>query len=398
MSGMMKFRSDQFAGAVKRKKAAAGSRGGGVVTGRYDQLWIRDRPITIFIPAHEPYTQEVYNRELQEVETVQTPWFQYEQHFLVNSATKDKRPNRRGVSSICSRGPHLQNPCWSCAYRSAFFEALEEANDMAMAEARERGTKFQKIDEAPPVSKSSQFALNVTVLEPVYQVPLLDKDGNVRRNRKGEPIYNPVPESQIDDPSLLGDLQWQFGHNYHWSFGITMLTQLSALDEMLRGTCASCVNPLSMRSISCLNCNHTVKLAKPLKGKKALTQLSKLGACPECRVAETWQPDWTCTCGEPAEGALRGAFALTLWTDKVSDTQVVLHLDDFGIPELEDEEAERINKLIESPLDLPKIFAPTPLDYQKEQWDPAKLAGLTASYGIKTPTEEKAGIPYDEDA
>jgi predicted RNA-binding Zn-ribbon protein involved in translation (DUF1610 family) len=319
------------------------------------------------VSPYQLYAQSIYDKDLQEVIDVETTWFQYKTHWI---------PSKRR-RFVCSAGPHLREPCYGEAIRQQHWDKRDEIEERT-------GTRPEK---SPPVGATINFGLGITVMETVYAVPVRNSDGTYRKSRRGQVIKNmiPAPFVELEEGQSFGE---QFGHKMHWSLNLTNLDYITDKNEELRNACATCTGDLWGTHIVCPDCENTHALPAPVKRDDLTALRYRSQGCADCGYKGMWVLTYACPdCGEPEEGGIT-KFDIRVKRIK-SGNNWGLKISEFRKPS----EDEELQKLIQNPLGLEKIFAPDSLDVQKklleqvvDPFDPERLviAGLDPSYGAFT--------------
>ena len=402
---MPKMRGHQpqsrFAAAAKQARAGFG---GPTPTnnkrpnGLFDRLVLGDKPMWIRLSPDQLYCQQIYNRELKgvietgkqeangEIPFPARPWFEYITHYV--PATKS--------SFTCSTGADRSQPCRGCAVRAADYDrikAREDATGMRDAQAREKIS----------VQSSTRYGMAVTVLETIYELPLMDKYNKPRKSKDGRDLMRSVPAPLSGySPIQQQKMQGVFGKNYHWNFGPMHLNQLGSIDMDLWNYCASCAEPLFAQLFSCGNCGGVVYDAGAALQEADLRAMREQAMrCPHCRHEGLVQPQISCACGEPAEGnLLTFDLRMRLEKDASDPKKSVLQLVDHRVPDYaklySPDAANAVYELVYAPLDIPGIYAPESLDNQAWRL-PEDLKAVSPDYHLTKKMAKPYGAPSGED-
>ena len=390
----------RFATAAKQARAGFGGTNNNFKrpSGLFDRLTLGDKPLWIRLSPDQLYSQLLYNRELKslietgkadangEVEYPARPWFEYTTHFV--PATKS--------SFTCSAGADRSHPCLGCAVRAADYDrikAREDATGMKDAQAREKIS----------VQSSTRYGMAVTVLETIFELPLMDKNNKPRKSKDGRDLMRSVPAPLSGySPVQIQKMQGAFGKNYHWNFGPMHLSQLGSIDMDLWNYCATCAEPLSAQLFSCGNCNNVVYDAgAPLQEADLRAMREQAMRCPHCRHEGLVQPVISCSCGEPVEGNLL-AFDLRIRLEKdaTDDKKSVLHLVDHRVPDYaklySPDVANAVYELVYAPLDIAEIYAPENLDNQARRLTD-DMRAVPPDYHLKKKIAKPYGATDAED-
>lgn len=280
-------------------------------------------------------------------------WYEYQSHYI---------PSKKR-SLICSCGPHRDKPCWSCVRRHVHYET--ERAKRAERE-RETGVREKKAMDKPPIDAYPQMAFGITIMENIFAVPLLNSDGTPRTAKNGTPILKYVPESLMGRNTSKIKLQHVgFGRRAHLSVSRRGLNQIIQLDDVFCARhCANCAHPMKARRMTCPECEESIKLDEPLEGTDLEEAMTDNGwTCGKCDYTGSFVPKFSCEhCGNPERGWLTN-FDVKLRSVKSSDEDKSSTLQIVGVrmPKTDDPE---VLKMVSNSLDLPAIFAPSPLDEQ----------------------------------
>lgn len=352
--------------------------------GVFDRLKLGDKPIWMRFSPDQIYAQLLYNKELKALIETGTaewparPWFEYTNHFI----PVKKRP------MICSAGAGRTQPCRGCAIRARHYANIK------MREAQ-TSVKDEEARKNPPAQSATRYAMATTVLEKIFELPVTGQGGKPRKNKEGHDImqFVPAPLSGLN-PMKQKEMQGEFGHNFHWSFGPMHLSQLASIDTDLWNSCASCASPLVATHFNCQECQHTVYVDEGgLSGADLRAMREQSMKCPNCNTEDFLAPLLACTgCENPVEGNLLSFdLRLKLEKDMNDDKKSVVQLVQFRLPEyatlFDAATADRVFTLVYSPLDIVAICAPDSVDAQA--WVlPDDLKAVDPSYHLK---EKEAG-------
>lgn len=382
---MRSNRSRSFAGQSKearQRRASTGGGGGTIIEGRYNRFSPIATPTWIHFPD-QAYTYDAWDREAGKVERVEdSPFFEFVQHFVTNSKTSDKRPRRPGVSFVCSSGPDKSQPCFGCATRQRFWDEKREAE--------ERG---EEIKGEAPVGAGGRYAISMMVAELVAHVPLLDDRGQLRKSKRGAPIYNqiPVPRLHDQDPDTVESYKKTFGWAGHWNFSNGHLLQLEDIDFTLLNYCANCASHLFAMAWYCNECGHVHEETEEIQGIDFEEARKKVRKCKSCGntgnalAGDAFTVEVGCgECDHAAEGGLIGHFDLRIKA-KPAATKMqssILELCDVRptFARRQEPEYEDFRKMAENPLDIMKIYAPETLDAQRKIFDSTFLEGVDPAH------------------
>jgi hypothetical protein len=324
----------------------------GPVAGEYDSWWPNtDKALWIAICPNQAWTYELYDRETQKVEKlVDYLFFSYTHHYV--PATRRK--------FVCSAGAHKTSPCWGCGIRNAHFDHLREVQE----------TTGAKPDNKAPISGMLQHVLSIVLLETVAKVPKLDDKGNPRTTRDQKPILSDTPLCMLkpmDQQKYKAKGVTTFGKSMHYSFGPIALGELLAMDEALKNRCATCAADLMCFAATCPECQTEMQACPdedtPLTGEDLRQFRTADYECSHCKYYGPLLPQVVCECGEPVEGTLT-SFALRLKQIEASDKSRKLDLVEIKPLNAFVTKYPVVGEMVSQPLDLPKIFGPSNLNYQ----------------------------------
>ncbi len=388
----MKMRSGLGVGTDLGKQLAnrnlkpGGDRGNRIVEGTFDRFFPREQACWIFI-SPTSFKYEVYDREQKEVITTETTWLETIQHFVPKL--------KRGFS--CSAGPHLDKPCWGDAINRHHYENLDRIKEQTGIRPEERS----------PVGRSSQFSLAITVMEKIYELPVMEKDGTTpRRNKGGAMIYKYVPEPFVD-ASLRKLYKPTFGRRMHWSMSGEALRQLVlTIGPRLSHYCTRCASAMYATHLVCPNCETSFEVNR-LKGEDLLVAASEERDCDACKETGVFVPRYGCTgCEKAKPGGSLMSFDLRVKRTKTSDNSSLLEVVEIRTPthlneDNPDEIRESLIKMVNEPLNLPAIFAPTPLGVQKSMIGKELTDGLSPeprkTAATATESYESDTLPFGDD-
>ena len=312
--------------------------------------------IWINISPFQSYTYEVYDKRMGEVIQITTPWLEYIEHRNFQQKFGMNR-------FVCSTGAHREFPCLGHAVRKLHFDEMD-------AIEKEKG---YKPDKKSPVSAYSQFALGLTIMETIYDVPKM-KDGAVHKTRRGDIIYKHYPEPEAKDLIESGQkFDTHFGMKVHWSLGGTHLDLMLTEDMKLRGRCAECAGNLYALSRACPDCETKVEYEIPMTGEDLLQERGARCKCTACGYQDPAKEkedlhyhtgfvfQYSCAdCGGNEEGGLT-KFDLRLKRVKAGTTSTLV-ITEIRVPSSDEE----VQKLIENPLKLDAIFSPDDIKLQRK--------------------------------
>lgn len=350
--------------------------GGSFVAGSFDQF--KPGEIALWVRLVNPkYSQQVWDRELKEVvEKTDQQWWEYISHYVPSIGP-------RGTAFTCSAGPYRSKPCYGDAIRRDFYDKKSEREAIS-------GTKEELW---APVGASSKFAIPLVTLEKIYQVPITDNTGAVRKSRKtGKPLTRNTPAPLIEQGMPKGaTFPSVFGLKAHWSVGRQHLGKLGNYDDTLRNQCASCGEHLYSTRVVCPVCEtDLLEVGEPLTGED-LVQVRAAGFT--CAACSSYEGPATvlveCPCGTPEEGDLF-SFELRIKATPIEGSMAKdLEIVGVRVPDPKKATYDEVVKMLNNPLDIPKIFSGDSLEIQR-----AKLGDMAK--GVD-PSSVKSAAAYGEE-
>lgn len=314
--------------------------------GEFDRIYPVEVSTWFRICPTQSWEYVIFNKEANQLETVRTPWFEYVSHYY---------PARKR-STICSGGPGRDKPCYADAIRAAFYDEKRR---------REESTGIRE-EAYAPLSASTQFALSCTVVERIFAVQKRNADGTPRLSKARRPIYDHVPESRYSLQPGEQTPASQFGRNMHWSMGIHHLKELQSFDEMLRNKNARTGLDLLCIGTECPDCGSALHdfSSAPLVNEDLANLRSANFTCPRCSYSGNVIPKLASDDGGPVQEGGITAFDLRLKAVPIDDKKKTIQLVGLRMPAQPNN--TELQKLINTPLSLPDIFAPTDLSEQQQ--------------------------------
>jgi len=346
--------------------------------GVFDRFNPGEKAVWINISPLQSWTFMAYDPEAGEVVQQNKSWFPYVKHYYA----------RTKQMMNCSAGPNRDQPCYGCAINKAFYQKMD---------AIEQRTGVRPKDESP-MSAQKCFGLAVTIMENIVSMPAVDRNGVARKNKAGEPIYDYIPQPLLGTGPTNHAVS--FGRRAHMTLGITHLRQLLVFDEEMRNYCGNCAGAMKASSIVCPDCESTYNLPDAVTGDDLVETRGRDFNCNACGYRGVMRPTLECKCGDPREGKLTD-FDVRIKREKLGDKQSMLSIKGIRLPKLDNPE---IRKMVESPLDLPKIFAPSSLEDQQRRLgevargvDPRshhKAASADTESYVDSSNSEDEDLPY----
>lgn len=311
------------------------------------------------------YAQEVtYDGETIVTDTF--PYFMFREHHN----------GKRGA--ICSGGALWANKeksgtCPSCV---VFWE-----------DVRERQAKKARGDTTKGPNRMScrdQFAFNVWDYGLYFEVPEVDKSGQLRMNQKTNQPFTHWVKGAANDPRMQGR-PWKQGHLSAWPMATTYKDTLFNLAKQIGKSCKSCGSRDSIHTVMKICGNPDCRQIIYDPNNTALTdeQREQIDnypySCPHCGQTTFVSEVIECShCQNPVRATL---FDVDLQLQRMGTKgqQTFLQVFSWSDPRpIQVADPEILKGIV--PLDLPKKFAPTPPDVQ------LKMFGLTVSVPTSGPS------------
>lgn len=375
MTGMMKMRGGLRLGGTKRVVAQVGQKR---TEGMYDSLRLGDKAVWLRIHPNQEYEQLIYDRDSQAVVESTNIWYQTESHWI--SAMNFGKGGR----VACTSGPFRDKPCEACQINDFYWSWVR----------REKERTGQEPKKGSPAGRSTSYTTSVVVVENIYAVPVLDKQGRVKKSQSGKPIHNDLPGPLV--PREYRKQPKCFGKKYYLDFGYYHRNALLDINAKLRAVCASCAHRLTLVGTACPQCGDLVhtfdgdEVTDWNDMKDFLDTEDRVISCVGCGYEGLPEGIFTCSnpdCTDPREGNIL-CFELKLRLRKDDDKKTSLVLEDYRLPT----EDDGINELLKSPLDIPTIKAPAALRDQ----DKKTLSELLSNWQALAEGEDP-GVEYDDD-
>lgn len=226
-------------------------------------------------------------------------------------------------------------------------------------------------DHPKSISRSEKFALTVLVQSPFYEVPQLDRNNKVRINDKTKKPFTDWkqgPRRGSSEYEAAGYPRKE-GHRQHWSLPFGHWQTLQDFAESLGHHCRACGGHDCIEEVAllCQNCGDAVVvMADTTLSDDDLFRLrNEEVQCPYCKCMGYLQDVIQCTQCDHGEQATIFDFDLEVKRTPTANSefsnQTTLNiLRALGPRPIDAIYGEDLRK----PLNLPKIFAPTPLDLQ----------------------------------
>lgn len=396
-------------GRIPSNRGGGYGGGGGqrtMVAGQFETFWPGETPIWVAI-APTTFTYDTWDREIREVISVETTWYEVKQHYC---GWRKGKPGQKSFN--CSAGAHKDRACYGEAIVNAHYQEMRRIKEQTGVEPKTK----------PAVSTSSFYALAVVIAEYVFKLPLLDaQTGQPRKSKNGSPLFRYTPEPMVsEEVAEAHAAAVTFGHSMHWALGTEHMTQLIDWGTRLEHFCMTpgCATEMSVHTLICPECEGTKQLRAKVRGGSLSVELGKTRTCTDCGYSGQFNTGWNsyeCSgCNNPTMGG--GLLGFELQIQKVQTGEKSSRLDVVGVrtptqhnPASNPNDSERMAKLVANPLDIMAIYAPTPLNQQKAMLgDDPRFVGLspeprgsnataTQSYAEPEPEVSAAAVDWSEE-
>lgn len=232
-----------------------------------------------------------------------------------------------------------------------------------------RQRQATKSDKPKAMSKRDKWVFTVLVMAPFYKVPAM-KDGQVVKNQTtGAEYFDWKKGSKRgNDEYVAAGYERKDGHVMHWSLGYGHWTTLGAFGDALGNHCRSCRAQDTIQEIAllCQECGDAVvEFESTTLSEEDLVKIrGDEVTCPHCNFHGYLDDMIRCQQCDSGERATLFDFDLEVKRVETSgeggnqtNLQVVRAIGPKPIDSLYGEDLRK-------PLDLVKIFAPTPLEKQ----------------------------------
>jgi hypothetical protein len=372
---------------ASRQKRAGGGRGAPTWIDRFKPS--TDDPDTIrIIPGDYDVQQCTPDGN---IEVVKQPFFVYGEHF---HATLEK-------GSVCSAGPlynwkDKRQPCYAC---DLFWQGMQPD---PVTNKKKRG----------PMSRRDMSSFTVIHFHPYHKVEQTDRStGQVRMNEStGVPFYNWVKCEGRGCEMCRAQKEISSAHRLHWDMGTGHFNTLLEYEKEVGKGCLTCGgrNALQLEALVCRGpgCGEpkVVMNETNLKPKEIDELFNSLSKCDYCGHEGFLAEIISCKNCTPAGRDPRRAtlFDVDLDVKRVEDAsgnsnQTTLIVTQWSDPHPIDPVYAELAK----PINLDKVFLPTPLDAQAVLYNlgPQALADLKAGNaprGRQPVTPGSASRPYSK--
>lgn len=274
--------------------------------------------------------------------------------------------------SICSAGPfgvfkNKGEPCYGCE--------------------KHWGDKNAGVKNGP-MGKRDMWAFTVIHFAPYAKVEQTDSQtGAIRTNDAGQPYYNWVRVHPHERLKYQGK-EMRDHSVLHWSLGFGHFNTLTEYDKEIGKSCKSCGgrDTIVTEAWLCPHCGDALiePATTTLSAKEIEEMTSKEVRCGSCQQVGMLQEMLSCkSCSNPVRAEI---FDVDLNVKRVKPAdggnQTTLMIPSWSNPRPIDQRYADVK-----PLDLPRIFAPTPYDKQLEIFaagggrQPVTSSQLSRPYG-----------------
>jgi len=268
------------------------------------------------------------------------------------------------------------------------------------------------------MSRGDKWVFTVIVEAPFYQVPQTDKEGGkVKVNPSTKEPYYDWKKGAVrgNDEYAAAGFKRKEGHRQHWSMPYGHFRVLTEYEDSLARHCRSCGgnNTIEELALICQNCGEAIVIFEETALSEDDIQRMRDEAvqCPHCKHNGYLDNMIQCTnCSNP-ESATLFDFDLEVKkipsSDDANNKQTTLQiLRAIGPRALNPKYGEDLRK----PLELAKIFAPTPLAQQEKMFglppddrdEPLQRTPVTRTQEPPEEDElagdgEEGSVEYDEE-
>jgi hypothetical protein len=295
------------------------------------------------------------------------PYFMYTEHG--RSVGKTFR------GGICSGGPmrmdrEKREPCEGCELFWQEYQA-RQADKAAGGDGKHPRS----------MSMNDKFAFNVLDYGYFFEMPDVDDQGRVRTKKDGSPWMHWEKAFNVQDPKYHGR-NWTEGRVQPWGVNNSWRTTLVNQSIIIGNSCGSCgQGHVQSRGWYCGNPQCRQLLLDPYNTSMTPDQQEALTKnahhCPHCGYHG--YPHEEVQCNACANGKRATIFDADLYgfKEKSGDSkQTKLVITQFYVTPIRFQTQSAVTP---KPLDLPKIFAPTPIDKQR------------VAYGLGAPQGQQGG-------
>lgn len=321
------------------------------------------------------YKQQLVNVDGQLYEDI-LPFHAFREHFHGSSSK----------GAICSAGPFYldrekRQPCEGC--------------EMYWTDYQERQAKKARGDQTRGpnrISMMDKFAFSVWDYGIYFDMPQVDRNGQFRMNPKTNAPYTEwVKAYNFNDPQYQGR-QWKQGDLRPWAIGKTWKDTLVNWTLTIGLSCSSCggQNSVYSKGWYCGNPQCRQLIFDPnnttLSPEQQLEVQRSPYQCPHCGQKLFPHEEVGChSCANPTRASIFDVDLVGYRQRSGNGNQTNLIITQVIGPcpiRIQDPEVLKTVKA----LDLPKLYAPTPLDVQQKLW------------GITTSTAQQMNLPQPQGA
>ena len=262
-------------------------------------------------------------------------------------------------SSICSGGPlnfsrTKRSPCIGC--------------DIHWGDRETDSTGKKR----SPMGRSEKYVFNVVHMVPHHKTASVDRNtGKVRKNEEtGAPYYEWTACTGRGCAGCKANAETRPGHRKHWAMGSSHFNMLTGEAAMkIASSCANCGGRKSIETQAwiCRGCGDAVIDIQETSLSDAEIERMSLSRvkCPHCAHTDYLEEVIGCSgCSYPRRATI---FDADIELKRASTGQgdvTVLVMGDYFIRPLDPKYAEAAQ-----PMDLPKLYAPTPMEVQERLYE-----------------------------
>lgn len=380
--GSFRQRANQYQQGKEKSRKRGGGGGGVYWQNQYKPSMDNVDTIRI-IEGKYMCPQIVGEKDDAKVEMVELPFFTLSEHY----------DGREEKSSICSAGPWAgskkkSEPCYGCEIFWA-----------GMGEKDHNGKKKQG-----RMSRREMYAFTVIDYGVYHHVPQTDfKTGQIRTKDDGTPWMEwkkceATPDTPQSCSGCRSAAETRRGARLHWQLGWGHYQTLLDADKQIGKSCSNCCAANSIVGIAwtCAACGDAiVDMATTTLKPKEIDELVGKNVTCTCGHTGFAQEIIECRSCTGAGGTAKRAtiFDVDMNVKRVADPNggnaTTLAISQWSTPA----PIDPLFKEFAEPIDLAKVYAPTPLEKQRElfRYTPGSAAGAVQ----RTPvTAGDAARPY----
>ena len=352
-SGSFRQRANSYQHQKDQSRKRGGG-GGGVYWATQFKPTIDDVDTVRIIEGKFKVPQVVGNGKDATLEMIELPFFPFAEHY----------DGREKKTAICSAGPFAgskdkSDPCVGC---ELFWSGMEKDQNGKKKQGR--------------MSRREMYVFTVLDYGVYHNVEQVDfKTGQVRINEQtNQPWMQWVKcEGQGCDACRQGK-ETRRGATRHWALGWGHYQTLLDADKKIGKSCSNCraVGSINCIAWTCPQCGDAIvdMASTPLKAKEIDELVSKPVTCG-CGFNGFAQEIIECRSCTPAGGTAKRAtiFDVDMNVNRVADpnggNQTTLAISNWSAPGPVDPNFKDFNKS----LNLEQIYAPTPIEKQRDLFD-----------------------------